>query len=1697
MIKINNPDSTDLSLKATKVTKDLIRAACGPLLEILADETVSVIHHSFTEYLKGTTRSDDAVGYPILKPGPTHAQLAIACLRYLMAGDAGGDDDSIRRWSRSSRNNDLSKNVTQLRMKYPFFEYAVSNCSFHVNKSEAADQDQMVVDAKIGEFLGHRRNMNVWLRIKWVEDYTSSAGVTQVHIAAREGLVSYIKGLLQTMDADAPDQQGRTPLWWAARSGHAAVVRVLLEAGARSDQDDRVYGLKPLHKAANKNHSEVVKLLLEAVVNPLTEKMRENPGRRCGNSPRSTGHTPLMYACENGHLQAVEAFLPFLGNIDTVHRALAWAAKRGQAKVVARILQHPGVDANAVVKGETTLYLACGSGNVETIRCLVDAGADPNALSADDDDEFAGTILMGSRPVPKNNCLHRLCETYSSRRAYGQKDSDSTKIETIYSILVEAGADVHHRASFNSTTLHKAVGSSVLTRLLIRSGVDPNIMDNGGATALHLTTGIDTMVALIEEGHADLDMARNDEKTPLLCLLSTYHTESAMKFLEYGPDCTKVDNEGNGALHITMKEWNSNADLIRALIERGADPNLRNRQGLTPLHLAKRDIKDDNVEAMIESGADINATDRNGHTVLFKSISSQSNEDGKELKNLLKRGASGSIRDNKGRTVFHQCANVYEAGYSQRDGRKSQLELFLDIDVGNINIHTVDFGGNSLLHELALRKDNHDSYSGPKLVLFWELVADLGETPLHILCGGDLSHARFQEGTILPIDFVISRTKDFEKQDKDGATPLHRAVVGGGEFYVKELLDAGVDPTALTYEGLSALHLAARFRDSKTVGLLLDSLKKNTSTEKMMEAVNLVPYGRYQYTPLYYACLSRRSETVALLLEAGADIQPDVFTACSNFENEHSLWKVSAQEMADEQAPRCAVRLADQRRPRNNVVSYNRGPAMNELETARLEEILELLVRHKADISGLTTHKYSYNGGFIDNAVSNGKMYTARCMTDIIQKHWKEGMEDQIRSGRKLFQLLDASKREAFSKVLEASSLVEPGEAKRELIVHLLEQREFGLVEQIAQLGARFFPSPEEDVWCSFSLLVKSGYTSLVDKIGTISAQEGLQTGEWHAFGDSSKPGLWYAMRNIEKNGNKGENPIPFLIEAVQRDLPNMGVVELFVDKFGVDINEMRFHNVYEDGKYALLPTESPIHYVSRGDNWWHVNQALPYLIKASAQLESRNEKGQTPLLFALKGGDYYPGPFHRDAARILIESGADVNAVDKNGHSCLACAQHDVESIKLLISYGATVMAGSIIAAIDAKNLSVLQALLSGGVDADIREKNPRKEDKSGNGTRKRRRKARHFLHKPVSKQELFPLYHAGVALKKLDKPTNHDKRNLDAGFKIVQALLDSGADVFAELPLKMIMLRLMIRLGAMSRHLDIAKARSYMKLDVNHRDPRGYTLLHAACSGSLGPDHIVGKHEDGADPKDKPTLFQTILSLRADIEAKDKYGRNMLHHMIGNDGYIQYNHSNDFTKSFKEAIKLAPHLMDQADIYGNTPLHFAVSRAARRGGEKPTAILLEAGADPLKIDNKGNNMLHKLAEGQRFRRFCTLYEDLVKRGVDINGRADGGKTPLYKFCKSTGKKPDSRYIHHSDEDEEPDPSIPLFTRLGADFFVRDNKGRGLLHACASGNVGTFSELLDQGLDAMLEDEANQTAIDVAAACGNSDVLELFEKKA
>jgi ankyrin repeat protein len=106
--------------------------------------------------------------------------------------------------------------------------------------------------------------------------------------------------------------------------------------------------------------------------------------------------------------------------------------------------------------------------------------------------------------------------------------------------------------------------------------------------------------------------------------------------------------------------------------------------------------------------------------------------------------------------------------------------------------------------------------------------------------------------------------------------------------------------------------------------------------------------------------------------------------------------------------------------------------------------------------------------------------------------------------------------------------------------------------------------------------------------------------------------------------------------------------------------------------------------------------------VKHGADLEVRDAYGIIPLAAALDTVKLLT--FTKRAVELLIELGADVNAVDK-GISCLARAGDDNELIKLLLQHGAVVMRSAIIAAINSKNAFILEALLSHGADPNIRQ--------------------------------------------------------------------------------------------------------------------------------------------------------------------------------------------------------------------------------------------------------------------------------------------------------------------------------------------------------------------------------------------------------
>ena len=89
------------------------------------------------------------------------------------------------------------------------------------------------------------------------------------------------------------------------------------------------------------------------------------------------------------------------------------------------------------------------------------------------------------------------------------------------------------------------------------------------------------------------------------------------------------------------------------------------------------------------------------------------------------------------------------------------------------------------------------------------------------------------------------------------------------------------------------------------------------------------------------------------------------------------------------------------------------------------------------------------------------------------------------------------------------------------------------------------------------------------------------------------------------------------------------------------------------------------IHQLANGTSWWHVESALPYLIGRGGNIELRGHNGITLLQIDLTRSDI-SGPFQRHAARVLIENGANVNARDEKGNSCLSLAGTDLENGKI-----------------------------------------------------------------------------------------------------------------------------------------------------------------------------------------------------------------------------------------------------------------------------------------------------------------------------------------------------------------------------------------------------------------------------------------------
>lgn len=183
-----------------------------------------------------------------------------------------------------------------------------------------------------------------------------------------------------------------------------------------------------------------------------------------------------------------------------------------------------------------------------------------------------------------------------------------------------------------------ATGDTQLVNLLLKNGADPNFIsaDPEGETSVIQKAAMGNNVEILKAlQSAGADITQLDEFDGNL-LGHAGSPEIVSYLAEQGLDVNHRDQDDETPLTNSIARLNR-ADVVKALLDVGADPNLINKNGFTPLHLAIDKNNPEIINILLDNGADIAKTDHEGNTPLAVAIKESKKEAAKVLR---ERGAT-------------------------------------------------------------------------------------------------------------------------------------------------------------------------------------------------------------------------------------------------------------------------------------------------------------------------------------------------------------------------------------------------------------------------------------------------------------------------------------------------------------------------------------------------------------------------------------------------------------------------------------------------------------------------------------------------------------------------------------------------------------------------------------------------------------------------------------------------------------------------------------------------------------------------------------------------------------------------------------------------------------------------------------------------------------------------------------------------
>lgn len=334
-----------------------------------------------------------------------------------------------------------------------------------------------------------------------------------------------------------------------------------------------------------------------------------------------------------------------------------------------------------------------------------------------------------------------------------------------------------------------------------------------------------------------------------------------------GGDVFTVDDVGNNALHLASTA--SSVYLVEHLITLGLNPNSRNSENYTPLHLCAKSGSPEVARALLFNGADPMISVKEGTNELPANIAGE-NKNFAVVRVLKGYDAHYSFES----AVFYgdiEMVDAYLKDHPEWIIAPSNRFLLPGVVIAitsnqkDMLLHLLNKGatldcatpeGDRPI-TIALRNRNKDMI---------RLLVDLGVNINSIGCAFKNTTALEYAIENLDLEIVkflidLGAEINLANVQKDMRVPLHLAVEVGKKDIVEYLIDRGANINSRDVKGMAPLHYAIKKGDVQIVNLLLD------------KGADIEIVDKNRKTPLLFSIVENKPDISICLIDRGANTQ--------------------------------------------------------------------------------------------------------------------------------------------------------------------------------------------------------------------------------------------------------------------------------------------------------------------------------------------------------------------------------------------------------------------------------------------------------------------------------------------------------------------------------------------------------------------------------------------------------------------------------------------------------------------------------------------------------------------------------------------------------------------------------------------------------------------------------------------------------